>query len=121
MAAALRSLRTLHRHWKLTAISAFSLSIAMALGIIGLSVSNTILILPPAAPAPDRLVMIYNRSPGKAIDQISYPDYEYYRDNNHVFTDVAAAPNSIGINDDFNFEGRDVRVITRPVSENYFA
>jgi len=121
MIAALRSVRTLRRHWKLTAVSAFSLSIAMALGIIGLSISNTVLILPPAAPAPDRLVMMYTRSPGKAIDQISYPDYKYYRENNHVFTDVAAAPNSIGLSDDFNFEGRDVKVITRPVSDNYFA
>ncbi|MGA3235964.1 MAG: hypothetical protein ABSG03_06670 [Bryobacteraceae bacterium] len=88
----------------------------MALGIIGLSVSNTILILPPAAPAPNRLLMVYTRSAGNAIDQVSYPDYEYYRDNNHIFTDVAAAPNSIGLNDDVNFEGRDVKVITRPLS-----
>ncbi len=121
MAAALRSVRALRRHWKLTTISVFSLSIAIALGIIGLSVSNTILILPPSAPAPDRLVMIYSRSAGKAIEQVSYPDYEYYRSNNHVFTDVAAAPNSIGLNDDFNFEGRDVKVTTRPLSDNYFA
>jgi predicted permease len=121
MIAAPRSVRTLRRHWKLTAISAFSLSVAMALGIIGLSVSNTILILPPAAPAPDRLVMMHTRSPGQAIEQVSYPDYEYYRANNHVFTDVAAAPNSIGLMDDYNFEGRDVKVITRPLSENYFA
>ena len=65
--------------------------------------------------------MMYTRSAGKAIDQISYPDYEYYRDNNHAFADVAATPNSIGLNDDFSFEGRDVKVITRPVSGNYFA
>src|SRR5579863_2166538 len=121
MIAALRSMRVLRRHWKLTAISAFSLSIAMALGIVGLSISNTILILPPAAPAPDRLVTIYNHSTDNAIDQVSYPDYEYFRDNNHVFTDVAAAPNSIGLDDDFNFEGRDIKVIMRPVSGNYFA
>jgi predicted permease len=121
MGATVRSVRILRRYWKLTAIAAFSLSVAMALGVIGLSVSNTILILPPAAPMPDRLVMMYTRPPGKAIEPVSYPDYEYYRDNNHVFTDVAAAPNSIGLNDDFNFEGRDIKVITRPVSENYFA
>ncbi len=121
MIAALRSVRVLRRHWKLTAISAFSLSIAMALGIVGLSISNTILILAPAAPAPDRLFAIYNRSPDSAIDQVSYPDYEYYRDNNHAFTDVAAAPNSIGLDDDYNFEGRDIKVIMRPVSGNYFA
>jgi len=121
MIAAFRSTRTLRRHWKLTAISTFSLSIAMALGIVGLSVSNTILILSPSAPAPDRLTTIYSRSQTNAIEHISYPDYQYYRKNNHVFTDIAAAPNSIGANGDFNFEGRQVSVMSRPVSENYFS
>ena len=60
-------MRILRRHWKLAAISAFSLSIAMALGIIGLSASNTFLILSPAAPAADRLVMIYARSDTEGI------------------------------------------------------
>jgi len=93
----------------------------MALGVIGLSISNTLLILPPAAPEPDRLVMMHLRSPGEPIEQVSYPDFAYYRDHNHVFSDLAAAPNSIGLNDDFNFEGRDVKVFIRGVSENYFA
>src|SRR5260370_26012890 len=93
----------------------------MTLAVLGRRVWKPFLLLPTAAPAPDRLVMMYSRSAGKAIDPISYPDYKYYRDNNHVFTDVAAAPNSIGLSDDFNFEGRDVKVITRPVSDNYFA
>jgi predicted permease len=121
MTVVLQSVRILRRHWKLAAISAFSLSIAMALGIIGLTVSNTFLILPPAAPAPDRLVMIYGRSDTDAIGQISYPDYEYYRKNNHVFTDIAAAPNSIGLVGDFDFQNHGVSLLTRPVSENYFA
>jgi predicted permease len=99
----------------------FSLSIAMALGIVGLSVSNTVLILPPAARMPDRLVMIHARSDTTAIELVSYPDYQYYRKNNHVFTDIAAAPNSIGALGDFNFEGHEVNLTTRPVSENYFA
>ena len=120
MLAAIRSLRTFARYWKLSAISALSLSIAMALGVISLSVSNTFLILPPAAPAPERLVTISSRSTDTAIDQVSYPDFEYFRDHNHVFTALAAAPNSFGLNDDFGFEGRDIKVITRPVSENYF-
>lgn len=120
MIAAFRSVRALGRHWKLAGIAAFSLAIAMALGIVGLSVSNTLLVLPPTAPAPDRLVMIYGHSDTGSIDQFSFPDYEYYRKNNQVFTDIAAAPNSISVNADFNFEGREVSVITRPVSENYF-
>ena len=121
MIAALRSVPKLRRHWKLAAISAFSLSIAMALGILGLSVSNSVLALPPAAPAPDRLVMIYDRSDTNAIGEISYPDYQYYRNNNHVFTDIAAAPNSLDGLSDFNFEGRQVNLFARSVSENYFA
>jgi hypothetical protein len=77
--------RVLRKHWRLTAIAVFSLSIAMALGILSLSVSNTVLLLPPAAPGPERLVMIHGRSREKDIDQISYPDFHYDRQNNRVF------------------------------------
>lgn len=114
------SMRAMRRQWKLASIAVFSLSIAIALGVVGLSVTNTILILPPAAPEPDRLVAIYASESGKPIDQISYPDYQYYRDNNHVFTDVAAAPNTINVSADFDETGNKVEVITKPVTENYF-
>jgi predicted permease len=120
MIATLRSVPTLRRHWKLAAISAFSLSIAMALAILGLSIANAVLLLPPAAPAPDRLVMIYDRSDTNAVGQVSYPDYQYYRKNNHVFADLAAAPNSLDGLSDFNFGGRQVNLFARSVSDNYF-
>jgi len=93
----------------------------MALGVLALSVSNTFLLLPPAAPGADRLVMIYSRSPSESIGQISYPDYQYFRENNHVFGDVAAAPNSISVTEDKNFEKREVKVVSRSVSGNYLA
>ena len=115
-----RSTRILLKHWKLTAIAVFSLSIAMALGVISLSVSNTFLLLPPAAPEPDRLVKIYTRTPTEPIGAVSYPDYKYYRENNHVFTDIAAAPNSIQVNTS-NDGNREIKVVARPVSDNYFA
>ena len=121
MITVIPSVRILRRHWKLAAIAVFSLSIAMALGILSLSVANTFLLLPPAAPSPDRLVMIYSHSPNEAIGQISYPDYEYYRDHNHVFSDIAAAPNSISVNEDRGFENQDVKILSRPVSGNYLA
>src|SRR5580658_333703 len=105
---ALRSLGILRKHWKLTAIAVFSLAVAMALGVLSLSISNTFLLLPPTAPQPTRLVMIYSRSASESIGQISYLDYQYFRDNNHVFSDVAAAPNSISINEDSNFEKQHV-------------
>ena len=120
MLRTLRSVRILCKHWKLTAIAVFSLSIAMALGVLSLSVSNTFLLMAPAAPEPDRLVMIYSRSASETIGQIAYPDYKYYREKNHVFTDIAAAPNSIQVN--ANSDGKnEVKVVSRPVSDNYFA
>jgi hypothetical protein len=114
------ALRIFRKHPWLTAIAVFSLSIAMAIGILGLSVSNTLLLLPPAAPDPDRLVTIHAHTADKDIDQISYPDYKYYRQNNRVFTDIAAAPNSVSLLTDSNFGGREARVMARPVSANYF-
>lgn len=64
--------------------------------------------------------MIYGRSKTAAIEQISYPDYEYYRTNNRVFTGIAAAPNSVSVSADYNFEGRSVTLVSRPLSGNYF-
>lgn len=115
-----RRFRILSRHWKLSAIAVFSLSIAMGLGTLSLSLTNTFLLLPPAGAAPDRLVMIHSRLPGTAIDQLSYPDYQYYRENNHVFTDIAAAPNSINVNTTSE-GGVEIKVVARPVSANYFS
>jgi predicted permease len=120
MAPVFRSMRILGRHWKLTAIAVFSLSVAMALGVVALSVSNTLLLLPPAAPEPERLVKIYARTPSEPVDGISFPDYKYYREHNQVFTDIAALPNSIQVNTT-NDGKREIKVVSRPVSENYFA
>ena len=52
---------------------------------------------------------------------MSYPDFEYFRHNNRVFTDIAAAPNSLGLSVAFDDDGREVKLATRPVSDNYFA
>ena len=120
MIRAIRSLRVLRRQWKLSLIAALSLSIAMALGVLSLSVLNTFLLLPPSGAAPDRLVMIYAQGPGKPLDQISYPDYKYFRDNNRVFTDIAAAPDSIGFRESKD-KNHEIKVLSRPVSSNYFA
>jgi predicted permease len=126
MAGILRSLRILRKNWKLTAISIFSLSIAMALGVVSLGLSNTSLLIPPAGVAPDRLVNIYLRSPGQNISSISYPDFDYYRRNNHVFTDIAAIPESISA-DRATLSGagesdvREVTVTSTLASENYFS
>jgi predicted permease len=116
----LRPIRVLTRYWKLAGIAIFSLSIAMALGIVCLSLTNTFFILPPAAPAPDRLVMIHSRLPGEDIGQFSYLDYKYYREKNTVFTDIAAIPNDITVQT--NFDGKqETKAVGRAVSDNYFS
>ena len=121
MIAVPKPTRALLQYWRLSAVSAFSLAVAMAVGILGLSILNTILIMAPQVPEADRLLTVSTRTPVKADDQISYLDYVFYRDNNHSFSSLAAAPNSIGVRVDNNFEGREIKVVTRPVSVNYFA
>jgi predicted permease len=54
------------------------------------------------------------------VAAVSYPDYRYYRENNRVFTDIAAVPNSIEVHAD-NDGKREIKVVGRPVSDNYFA
>src|SRR5215467_13535731 len=116
----LRPVGILRKHWKLSIVVIFSLSIALTLGVVALSIGNTFLLLPPAGADPGRLVMIYAENPGKDSNQVSYPDYEYYRKNNHVFTDIAAGPNSIGVQFNRGPNG-EVKVSTRPVSDNYLS
>src|SRR6476660_7599919 len=112
----MRAIRTLSRQWQLTAVATFSLGIAMALGMIGLSAANTMLLLPLAAPDLGHLVAMYSRGADNGVDQISYPDLEYYRSSNHVFTGIAASPNSISLSIDRTNDGREIRIIGRPVS-----
>jgi hypothetical protein len=111
----------LRKHWKLTAIAVVSLSLALALAILSLSLANTFLFLQPAAPQAERLVSIHTRTTANTVDQVSYPDFQFYRKNNHVFTDVAAEPNSISIFADTENQRKQIRVFARPVSDNYFA
>jgi hypothetical protein len=63
--------------------------------------------------------MIYSHSPTEDVGQISYLDYQYFRKNNHVFSDLAAAPNSISLTEDIQPGRGMVKLISRPVSGNY--
>ncbi len=87
--------RILLKNWKPASIAAFSLAVAMALGVAGLSVFNGIILRPPVAAEPKHLVSIYTTVPASDSHNISYPDYEYYRDNNHSFSGVAAFPEQV--------------------------
>jgi macrolide transport system ATP-binding/permease protein len=113
-------LRMLLKNWRLTSVAVFSLAVAMAVSVAGLSVFNAVMLRPPAATAPDRLVTIYTRSPAGEFENVSYPDYKYYRDNNRVFSGLAAFPNSI-LKFDMTFGDRDESATISTLSDNYFA
>jgi len=113
-------MRAMLKNWKLSAIAAFSLIIAMALAIVAFALSDALLLRPPVAKNPGQLFDIFTSSPKEPFGRVSYPDYECYRDNNRVFSGVAAYANSIGINSDI-FEDHVLIVTTCPVSDNYFS
>jgi predicted permease len=113
-------MRTILKNWRLSAIAAFSLTVAMALGIVAFAISDVLLLRPPMAKNPRELVAIFSSTPKEPFGRISFPDYEYYRDNNRVFTDVAAYPNSINVTAG-TFENRVAIVSGCPVSDNYFS
>ena len=113
-------LRVLLKNWRLTSLAAFSLAVAMAISVVGLSVFNAVLLRPPAAASPARLVTIYTRSPASQYENVSYPDYRYYRDNNQVFSGVAAFPYSVS-KFAMSFGDRDEIATVNVVSDDYFS
>ena len=114
------SLRILAKHWKLTSIAIFSLAVAMAAAAVGFSVFNTLLLRPPTVPSPEQLLTVYTTSPAEEFSGTNYDDYKYYRDNNHVFSDVLAFPYSIQVRS-IAFNGRVKSGLMNGVSDNYFS
>jgi predicted permease len=114
------SLRILGKHWKLTSIAIFSLAIAMAAGAVGFSIFNTLLLRPPAVPAPEQLASVYATTPAEAFSGTNYEDYKYYRDNNRVFSDVLAFPYSVAVRP-ISYQGRIKSGLMNAVSDNYFS
>src|ERR1700723_162168 len=113
-------LRMLLKNWRLTSVAVFSLAVAMSVSVAGLSVFNAVMLRPPAAAAPDRLVTIYTRSPAGEFENVSYPDYKFYRDPNHMFSGVAAFPYSVS-KYDMSFGDRDEKATISAVSDDYFS
>jgi predicted permease len=113
------SLRILHKHVKLASIAVFSLAIGMAAASAGLSTFHALLVR-PAVPAADRLLTIYTVTPEAPFNQVSYPDYRFFRDNNRVFSGLCALPFSISLQT-IKFERRDKNGLINAVSDNYFS
>ena len=114
------SLRILRKHAKLACLAVFSLAIGLAAASVGLSTFHALLLRPPAVVDPNRLLTVYTVTPNEPFNQLSYPDYRYYRDNNNVFSGLCAIPFSIGLQT-IIFEHREKRGLINAVSDNYFS
>ena len=114
------SLRILGKHWKLTSIAVFSLAIAMAGGAVGFSIFNTLLLRPPAVSAPEQLASVYTTTPTEQFSGTNYDDYKYYRDHNHVFSDLLAFPYAIAARP-ISYDGHHKSGLMNAVSDNYFS
>ena len=63
---------------------------------------------------------VYTVTPNEPFNQVSYPDYRYYRDNNSVFSGLCAIPLSISLQT-IIFEKRGKSGLINAVSDNYFS
>ncbi len=112
-------IRRLLKNWKLHAIAIFSLAVAMGLSVLALSLSDTMLLRPPLATDPGKLVTIFTIARDGVRNNLSYLDYHYIRDHARTFSGVAGF--NYGIDKSMTrFNRRDELSIVNTVSDNYF-
>ncbi len=84
--------RTLARSPTFTVVAVTTLALGIGANATVFTIANSVLLRhPPLVAAPDELVrftLVHER--GKVSDAMTYPDYEYYRENNRVFSGVLA-------------------------------
>ena len=78
------------KNWKLNSIAVVSLAIALSLGVIALSISNTLLLRPPVGRDTGHLAMLFTSPKPGDVAGVSYLDYQYLRDHAAGFTAMAA-------------------------------
>lgn len=99
-----------------------SLALGIGLNATIFSLANALLLRPlPAVGEPDRLVALYDTRQGSGYYNVSYPDYAYYRDHNHVFSGMTAHwPTPFAMRSGEN-DGGPSKVDGAIVSGNYFS
>src|SRR3954466_8030856 len=89
------AIRTLTKSRGLTTVAVLSLALGIGANTTIFTFINGLLLRPPAVTEPDRLLEVWQHSStrGNGVGshmQLSFPDYEFYRDHNHVFSDMGA-------------------------------
>jgi|SRR2546427_7866946 len=95
-------IRMLFKNPRFTAVAVLSLAIGIGANSAIFSVTNTLLLRPLPYKQADRLVILWNRSPGLNVaqDWLSLGEYLDIKTQNHVFDQV-----SISIDSSFNLTG----------------
>jgi predicted permease len=92
------ALRTLHRSWALTLVIVASLAIGIGANTAIFSVVNSLMLKPLPYPDPDRLAVLWLRSPGINIPQ-DWPSPGQYIDlktENQSFEDISISQGRVG-------------------------
>jgi predicted permease len=113
-----QSVRSLLRHWRICAVAAVSLGVAVAATIVSFGLYDALLLRPPGVQAPRELVTIFVSSPSNSYDVLSYLDLPFYRQRARSFSGLAAFSEGLT-----SFAVTDVHdhLVGMTVSENYFA
>ena len=82
--------RMLAKNPGFTAVAILSMAIGIGANSTIFSLMDSVLLRPLHVKNPNELVIAYSKTPKEPYRQTSYPDYTYYRDNNQVFSGVAA-------------------------------
>src|SRR5437868_8004478 len=91
-----------------TAVAVLTLALGIGANTAIFSLVNGVLLKPLPYPEPDRLVTLWESSPERGIEQerVSGPNYLDWREQNTVFSGLAASPGWAG-SDTFNLVLRD--------------
>ncbi len=110
-------LRGLAKSPGFTAVALLSLAIGISANTAIFSIVNTLLLRPLPYKGADRLVILWNRSPGLGITEDWFSTAQYFdiKTEHHGFEDVAIA---IGGNENLTGDGKPERVGTIHVSSN---
>lgn len=94
------ALRMLRKSPAFTVVVALSLGLGIGVNTTIFSFVNAALFRPPAVDKPGQLAEVWQhtktRSDFNSYSPLSFPDFDYYRTNNHVFSDMIAFESEFG-------------------------